>query len=172
MPLRTGSEGEKPSGVTPGGAVLGQSTGGLPPTSSEASVGLYDPGPQSPASGSAVACIFDDADQWDTENMHDPVTNNTRVTIRTAGVYVWTAEAQFDPNATGERTVDVIKSGAVQMSATKSANTGAGGIVIVVSSGMGKLAVGDYLEMRVTQTSGGALACGGFYFRVSRVSAG
>lgn len=38
----------------------------------------------------ATALAWPDADEYDTDSMHDTVTNNTRITIKTAGVYVIT----------------------------------------------------------------------------------
>ncbi len=51
---------------------------------------VYKAAAQSINSGSDTAIQFDN-ERWDTDSMHDTVTNNTRITIQTAGIYLVTA---------------------------------------------------------------------------------
>ena len=44
---------------------------------------------QTIANNSTVAITFGDADVFDTDTMHDPSTNNSRITIKTDGVYLF-----------------------------------------------------------------------------------
>ena len=43
---------------------------------------------QTIARNTTTAAIFDGADRYDTDAMHNPSSNNTRITIKTAGVYL------------------------------------------------------------------------------------
>ena len=45
---------------------------------------------QSLTTSGTVVLAFDGSDTFDTDSMHDPATNNTRLTFNTAGVYVVT----------------------------------------------------------------------------------
>ena len=49
---------------------------------------------------------------FDTDDMHDNVTNNSRITIKTAGKYILNASVQFVPNGTGQRQIQIWKNGA------------------------------------------------------------
>ena len=95
------------------------------------------------------------ADEYDTDTMHDTVTNNDRVTINTAGVYLVTAKASFAANTTGVRIVGIAKNGSLQdqfsLDAMDSFDQHLGGAQTY------SLAVTDYLSVSVYQNSGGAL---------------
>src|SRR5262245_22049217 len=43
------------------------------------------------------------SERYDTDTMHDTVTNNSRLTIKTAGLYIITGHVEFANNATGYR---------------------------------------------------------------------
>jgi len=50
---------------------------------------------------------FAGADLYDTDTMHNNVTNNTLIAPNTAGVYLFTADVQYAGNATGTRYLNI-----------------------------------------------------------------
>lgn len=98
-----------------------------------------------------------DSEDWDTDNIHDNVTNNSRLTCRTAGKYMVTLMIRFDPNATGERHIWLAKGGVNIYENTVAAMAPAGAPTIVFFFITLDLAVDDYLEMKAYQDSGGDL---------------
>jgi hypothetical protein len=96
------------------------------------------------------------AEAFDTDNMHDNSVNPSRITVPVAGKYDLAAGARFAAHATGERRVSIYKNGSAvvlinQPSASGSQPTWVG------AAGLATAAAGDYFEMFVQQTSGGAL---------------
>lgn len=97
------------------------------------------------------------SERYDTDTMHDTVTNNSRITIKTAGLYVVTLNFTWPTNGTGERRASIFLNGATQIafSSTSPAQiTTDNGICLAT---IYKLAVNDYLTVQVYQSSGGAL---------------
>lgn len=99
-----------------------------------------------------------DTELWDVGSMHDNVTNNERITIPRAGIYLVQAEIYWYSNAAGFRALWITKNGAefngaplIRMPAAISMDH-----VISCSSVM-SLAVNDYLVANVYQNSGGDL---------------
>ena len=106
--------------------------------------------------------VFDVVQSGDSP-MHDNVTNNSRIVIRTAGKYEIAGQVQFASNSTGYRAVSV---------RLNAAGSGSGGTLLaqtnvdassttVVSVPLPAvevdLSVGDYIEAFGQQNSGGAL---------------
>src|SRR4051812_49348432 len=48
-----------------------------------------------------LTTVLFDAERFDTDAIHDNVTNTSRLTCQTAGIYVITADLSFASNATG-----------------------------------------------------------------------
>lgn len=94
--------------------------------------------------------------------IHDTVTNNSRLTCKTAGVYLIVTNVEFAANATGQRQVFIRLNGTGAGTTTNIGSVvqdGTAGSVqtqLIVSS-IFSLAVNDYVESVVWQTSGGAL---------------
>lgn len=90
------------------------------------------------------------------DTQHDTVTNNSRLTAKYAGVYYVAANIEWASNATGTRNVEIRVNGttliAVQNSSALSANVHQQSV-----SGLYAMAVNDYFEVTVVQTSGGNL---------------
>lgn len=98
----------------------------------------------------------------DTLNGHDNVTNNTRYTAQAGGQYLCIATIPWANNATGVRRVDFRVNG----TANKTGGTYAPGSSIESSSNASRiisLSFGDYVEVMVHQTSGGALDARGTF---------
>ena len=98
------------------------------------------------------------AERWDTDTMHDLSTNNNRITIKTAGVYVFDAQIRFADNTTGDRMIDIVFGGSTEIAraiwhGTAGTNTVDARNLTVVYN----MAVDEYVEIKVWQNSGDAL---------------
>lgn len=102
--------------------------------------------------GFATALPFD-TDRTDTDNIHDPVTNNTRLTCVTPGFYFVTATVAFTGNNTGARQLFFRRNGGGSIGSEVEPATG--GSDTTVSTML--LDVGDFIEAVVIQSSGSTL---------------
>lgn len=114
-------------------------------------------GNQSINNATYTAITFD-SENFDTDGFHSTATNTSRFTIPTGkgGKYLSTFTAGFVANTTGIRGAAWYKNGALasvafQMSASSAADT------FFASSQIFNLVAGDYLELFLYQSSGGAL---------------
>jgi len=96
------------------------------------------------------------SERFDTDTIHDTATNNSRLTCKTAGKYIISANAGFASNVTGERILDILLNGATVIGRHRADANGVNITTIAVST-LYDLAVNDYIEMRAYQNSGGAL---------------
>ena len=97
-------------------------------------------------------------ESFDTDNIHDTVTNNSRLTCKTAGKYQITGIIQYDPNATGTRVAAIMLNGGAFIGYTQAqAVATAGQGTVVTAATLYDLAVNDYVELQAYQNSGGAL---------------
>ena len=106
------------------------------------------------ASSTAIAMT---GDVFDTDTMHDPTTNNTRITCNTAGVYLFTGTIQFDANSSGVRYLQLWLNGTTDIADVGSTSTSATNLTKLSIAFPWQMAVNDYMEMRAYQTSGGGL---------------
>jgi hypothetical protein len=88
--------------------------------------------------------------------IHDTVTNNSRLTCRTAGVYQISGNVEFASNATGLRHLKIRLNGTTLI-AFDLIGAVNGAVTIMTTTALYSLAVNDYVELLATQTSGGAL---------------
>lgn len=90
----------------------------------------------------------------DTTGMHNITTNNSRVTIKTIGIYIICAMVSFTPNITGRRILQINKNGvpigAVSQRALDSASASANMSLTVINN----LIINDYIEIVVYQDCG------------------
>lgn len=112
---------------------------------------------QSIANASNVALAFN-SERYDTDGMHDPATNNSRITIPIAGKYVISALVTFASNGTGLRYVFIRKNGTTTIGGAMGLPVTEAGVdfdlpVSVIDS----FVKGDYVEVVVQQRSGAAL---------------
>lgn len=92
---------------------------------------------------------------------------NTKLTVRTAGVYRVSAFLNWGTNATGERILWLRLNGSTLFSGNSTVPTADGSPL--ACSGLIDLQVGDYVEAIAVQTSGGNITPTGFFTAV-RVS--
>jgi len=95
---------------------------------------------------------------FDNANMHDAVTNTSRITIPTggAGLYEIVTTGIFAANATGVRRLDILLNGGTLIGRTGATGTSSGK-AFMQTTAIYRLNAGDYLETQVFQNSGGAL---------------
>lgn len=101
---------------------------------------------------------------YDSSNMHDNTTNNSRVAAPETGLYEAKASIEFEFHATGSRRLQVRKNAAGDQTLgtllrykTVNAVAGAGNNTSIDATFEIQLTAGDYLEMFAHQTSGGPL---------------
>lgn len=102
--------------------------------------------------GSTNILTFD-AEEADNDGIHDQVSNKTRLTCRTAGVYLVTGNLLLTAGGGSNRWLYLHKNGSPIEYGQYPAISSRIGITTLV-----ELAVGDYMEFGVGQDSGGALA--------------
>jgi hypothetical protein len=101
-----------------------------------------------------------DGEAWDTDDIHDARADATRLTARTAGLYVITASFEWESNPVGWRTAvlkinDVVNAAFDQRLAVNGAET------VHAIAAQYLLAVEDYVQLVVHQNAGGPLRVGG-----------
>lgn len=116
----------------------------------------YHSADQSVANATLTALVLN-SERFDTELIHDTVTNNSRLTCKTAGKYIITASAGFAANATGLRLIGIRLNGTTYIAQSVTNNVGAGQNTNMECSAVYDLALNDYVELIGYQTSGGAL---------------
>lgn len=117
---------------------------------------VYDSSNQSIPDSAQTAINFD-GEEYDTDNMHDTVTNNTRITINKTGKYVIWAGVGWAANATGIRQVNITKNGTTVLATNQTHSPNGINNFNMTQSTIADLTAGDYVECIVFQNSGGAL---------------
>lgn len=102
-----------------------------------------------------VTVLSFDSERWDTDTIHDPVTNNSRLTCKTAGKYLIIGQARFFSNATGYRVLYIRLNNTTYI-AISGVNAVVGSATGLIHSTIYDLAVGDYVNLQVYQNSGAA----------------
>jgi hypothetical protein len=106
---------------------------------------------------SAVTAISFDAVSWNVGDMANVVSQPTRITIQTAGKYVFGANILWADNATGRRQTIIAKNGSVATRVTTLEQAIVVTATIQAAVGMDSSAVGDFYEVYVFQSSGAPL---------------
>jgi len=118
---------------------------------------VYRTADQSIPNNAGTAVAFT-AERFDNNSIHDNVTNNTRLTCRTAGRYLVGACVHFDVSATGGRGLWLLLNGVTSIwQAFGGANATASQGTTVALATLYDLNVNDYVEVIAFQNSGGAL---------------
>jgi len=122
---------------------------------------VYKAADQAISNNTDTAINFD-SERYDTNTLHDTVTNNTRITISAgagAGKYLIGCNIRFEANATGTRVVAIKLNGSTIIGQSRTNAVAEGGFSTVIPP-LGiiyDMSVSDYVEIIVTQTSGGSL---------------
>jgi hypothetical protein len=116
----------------------------------------YHNAAQVAVSGTPLALAMN-SERYDTDTIHDLVTNNSRLTCKTAGKYLIGANVEFAAAAAVVHFLSIRLGGATYI-AQNSARCAAGAAILSVSVNcIYDLAVGNYVEAVALQTSGGNL---------------
>lgn len=105
---------------------------------------------------------------YDTDVMHDLVTNNSRLTCKTAGNYEVSGGCSLAASATGERYLVVKVNGVAKWYDTRNSVGGGLGSTININYKL-PLAVNDYVQLFVSQNSGGALNSTSAYLAMEKI---
>jgi hypothetical protein len=98
-----------------------------------------------------------DVEVYDTDNMFDPMTP-TRLTFNTPGVYLVTGAARWADNATGRRAVGIVpNANGIAFLAADTRDATASGASRQNVSTTARFQAGDFIELKVEQTSGAPL---------------
>lgn len=116
---------------------------------------VYHSVSQSIANSSYVALAFN-SETFDTDTIHDTVTNNSRLTAKTPGKYFICGNIRFAGNSVGFRGVTIKLNGVDIIADIESPNNGVDFLSLIISS-VYNLSVNDYVELLAYQNSGGAL---------------
>lgn len=104
----------------------------------------------------AFTAVTWNAEDLDTDTLHDTVTNNSRLTAQLAGKYLVWATVTFAGNATGTRIVRLTKNGATNIG--RGARVGGHADANAVTGvWLVSLAATDYVEVEAYQDSGAGL---------------
>ena len=111
---------------------------------------------QTGVANATYTAITWDLEDFDTNGFHSNITNNSRITIPSgkAGYYKVYAWIQLNNNTSGARSIQIYKNGSLWH--TAATQPGSQYPTMQVSATM-NLAVGDYIETYVYQSSGGTL---------------
>jgi len=105
---------------------------------------------QSIASSVAKVLTFNIAN-YDTDSMHDNVTNPTRLTCQTAGLYLIVGQVEWQSNTSGRRALSIRLNGATYIAISNDIAAGTNGQVVMTTY---RLNVGNYVELTAYQDSG------------------
>lgn len=109
-------------------------------------------------------------EEFDTDNIHDNVTNNSRLTCKTAGNYLAWGTIDFGTNVTGGRQSALAKNGSRISPYFGGGTVGSAGVAVRAPGLYAvTLAVNDYLEFHVYQDSGGSITAQGINFGMAKI---
>jgi hypothetical protein len=100
------------------------------------------------------ALLTFDSESYDTDSMHDPAVNPTRITIKTPGLYRFSGQVSWPTNANGYRELIVRRNGAIVAVADNSA---AGPTQYQQFQAVIMCAGGDYIEVGAIHSAGSNL---------------
>jgi len=98
-----------------------------------------------------------DSEEYDTDTMHDTSTNNNRITIKTAGKYIFHFYCRWADNGTGVRVAFMMINASTVLAQTITPGNEGGQRGHINLIGMGDFSIDDYVEVQVRQNSGGSL---------------
>lgn len=112
---------------------------------------------QSVGSGGGGTILSFDTEREDTDQFHDPVTNNSRLTAETPGDYDIKFNGEWAAHATGYRTAEILLNGITVIARDTRLPVGGSDPTAQSLATDYSLSAGDYVEVRVWQNSGTGL---------------
>ena len=95
-----------------------------------------------------------DQEQYDSDNLHDNVVNNQRITIPSDGRYLLLGQGSYQQNGDGSRDLGIVKNGDLTIGVANEMNTNAGQSSLVQAHAIVQLVAGDYVGLYAEQSSG------------------
>lgn len=111
---------------------------------------------QSLANNTNNALSFN-SERFDTDNIHNTVSNTARLTCNTAGNYLIGGSVAFAASAMGGRQINIFLNGVTTIALENTTNMGAGTPTLMSISTVHYLSAGDYVQLFAYQGSGSAL---------------
>src|SRR5262249_32498032 len=112
---------------------------------------------------STLTTLAFDTENYDTDNYHDNITNNSRLTIPTTGYYGFGVSGLWGTQPVGYRKATIYQNDTTALSSDARTNVVSNEHSLSMEF---HLTAGDYLTVKVFQTSGGVLSwspLGGFW---------
>ena len=106
---------------------------------------------------SIITPISFDLETYDNDNIHDPATNPSRLTCKTAGVYFIYGNLGYMPVAGGRRLAYILKNGSQWARAESATAADANSFPTLSLSTFAQLAVNNYVELAGMHTQGAAI---------------
>jgi len=106
---------------------------------------------------STITNVTWDTEDFDTDGYHSTSVNTERITVPTAGVYMFRANITFAASATGTRFAWLEKNGVSGRNGLAGGQASGSDDHALTTTFMWSLAAGDYVICRAFQSSGGAL---------------
>jgi len=103
-----------------------------------------------------ITTLTFNTERWDTDTIHEGVTNPARLTCKTAGKYIISANVRWAGNATGLRILYLYYNGTDEIGKEVRVNLTTDAISQTLTT-IYELAVNDYVTIAVAQNSTGAL---------------
>lgn len=97
------------------------------------------------------------SERRDTDTNHSTVTNTSRITFTTAGLYLVGGHGIYAANATGTRKLFIRLGGTTPLATSEANNSGGSNTVALTVSTLYAFTAGQYVELVGFQNSGGAL---------------
>jgi len=94
---------------------------------------------------------------YDTDTIHDTVTNNSRLTCNTAGIYLINGKFIWDTNQTNVRYIGIFLNNVTILALSQQLANNSAQLDQQVTT-IYDLSIGDYIELRAYQDSGGTIA--------------
>jgi len=117
---------------------------------------VYHNTTQTKTTGTSLSALSANSENYDNDSMHSTVTNNSRITIQTAGRYEVGVVLSWAASATGNRALAFTVNGTTDYVVDIRTGTASNSTAISGSRTL-VLAAGDYVEPSVWQSSGGDL---------------
>lgn len=116
---------------------------------------VYNATNQTLTTGILTTLLFG-SERFDSDGIHDTVTNSGRLTAVTSGLYAITGQANFATNATGSRSLGIRLNGTTELAQDERPSSGATPTSTTLTTYY-RLNAGDYVELLAQQNSGGNL---------------
>jgi len=107
-------------------------------------------------SNATTTTLNADTETYDTDSMHSNVTNNSRITINTAGRYLVMASVRFAADVDGIRLISFFRNASTEDAAMLTLATASSDTSLSAARSY-SFSAADFIEVRAHQTSGAAL---------------